>query len=90
MTTQRERFEAWASSMTALPLGKVHSNKDARYVCDETDSSWIAWQEAERQAIERCAQVCKGLDNDGNSYEYRSAAVWCAERIRCLGADDAT
>lgn len=82
---QRERFEAWAGC--SINLSK---DSDGEYWLTSTRTAWLAWQEAERQAIERCAKACKELDNEGNSDDYRAAARWCAERIRGLGADDAT
>lgn len=45
-------------------------------------SAWLAWQEAERQMIERCAKVCEA-DESG-----RDGGGYYAEVIRALGAED--
>lgn len=43
---------------------------------------------AQAATREECAKVCKELDNEGNSDDYRAAARWCAERVRAMGDDD--
>lgn len=74
---QRERFEAWATQpYPDLNVGRL----GAGYKSPKTSAAWRGWQEAERQAIERCAKVCDGwLHADGDR---------CAEAIRALGAED--
>lgn len=81
---QRQRFEAFVSVETTLPLGRVHSNPNADYVCDDTSIAWFAWQEAERQTVERCAQIC-----ESSSHRDDDMGAIFARNIRALeGQDD--
>lgn len=94
MTTQREQFEAWASKKYGrhLPTERdEHGYFDLR-----TDAAWLAWQEAERQMIERCAALCEAKAKEWYARSPRAqhhqggatGAICCAEAIRALGAED--
>jgi hypothetical protein len=85
MTTQRERFEAWFS--------RYHEEACEQYGgLDCTNPQGIAedaWQEAERQMIERCAKVCADLSKLCKAIGADHDAADCLEAsIRALGADD--
>lgn len=85
MTTQRERFEAWA---------QVEYRNADDYTHAEYDAGFAAWQEAERQMIERCAEVCESQAThtdvrNPERVEYDPASTMakkCASLIRALGA----
>lgn len=80
---QRERFEAWA---------QVEYRNADDYTHAEYDAGFAAWQEAERQMIERCAAVCDekaGRWRTGNPRAVGNnwsaiGAEYCAELIRAL------
>lgn len=93
MTTQREKFESWAGC--AINLSK---DSDGEYWLTSTRTAWLAWREAERQMVERCAKVCEGKEYElieRDQYTVPelqtsavSAVIECAEAIRELGAED--
>lgn len=106
MTTQRERFEAWAEMKFGRHL-PTHERDECGYFDLRTDAAWLAWQEAERQTIERCAKVCdaeadkceqaaqRAIEN-GEREEVSAirSTAWklsiAASRIRSLSASQAT
>lgn len=59
MTTQRERFEEWvAKPPREFDLDRFDDDEawPGSYVAYNVECAWQAWQEAERQTIERCAK----------------------------------
>jgi hypothetical protein len=91
MTTQRERFEAWAAKPPReFDLDRFDDGGawPGNYVAYNVECAWQAWQEAERHMIERAAVLCDELDQEGNCDDYRQSARWCAERIRSMGCAD--
>lgn len=94
MTTQRERFEAFAKDQGwSVKRWKENGKRARAYQHVTVRAAWLAWQEAERQMIERCAKVCEGeaveiidAESDG---AYNMATRHCAAAIRTLGNDDA-
>lgn len=81
----RKRFEAWAASpLRDYELGTI----GGQYVSCMTCEAWAAWQEAERQMIERCAKVCDDLREERSRQHNNTgfnALHQCAEAIRALG-----
>lgn len=76
MNDNRERFEAWWPTV-GQTIGEV--------------AAWLAWQEAERQMIERCAKVCEGEEVEIIDLEdaaYNLATRHCADRIRTIAAEE--
>ncbi|HBW0877972.1 hypothetical protein [Klebsiella variicola] len=51
---QREKFEAWAEEVGALPWGmlKKHRNKDGNYPGPHYTYMWKAWQAASAELVE--------------------------------------
>jgi hypothetical protein len=70
----REAFEAWAKG------AKLYGR-------DMAPGAWDAWQAAERQALERAAQVCDeeaGWAERLTEHEQACGAHKCAYEIRAL------
>ena len=64
---QREKFEAWAEEVGALPWGmlKKHRNKDGNYPGPHYTYMWKAWQAASAElveALEKAQQYAKERD----------------------------
>lgn len=51
---QREKFEAWAEEIGALPWGilKKHRNQDGSYPGPHYTYMWKAWQAASAELVE--------------------------------------
>lgn len=82
MTTQRERFEAFAAADTS---GLTDADLTvARHF----------WREAERQMIERCAEVCDEKAAHailcGGAQNCANTAQMLADDIRALGDENVT
>lgn len=91
MTTQRERFEAWAKSEgVGVPVEK----DSLGYFDVRTIFAYAAWQEAERQMKERCAALCEQKAAHaalrGGAQNCANMARMLADDIRALGDDDAS
>jgi len=100
MTTQRERFEAFAKDQGwSVKRWKENGKRARAYQHVTVRAAWLAWQEAERQMKERCAEVCKGIADSYSEQERyivqelrtppEDAATDCESAIRALGDDDA-
>jgi hypothetical protein len=85
MTTQRERFEAYAKDK-GWSIERWMTT-DQPYAMPAVEAAWLAWQEAERQMIERCARVCESRYMGDNTREDMEARR-CASDTRALGAED--
>lgn len=90
MNDSRERFEAWAKTYWE-PI-KLNCDILPDYDYASTRTAWLAWQEAERQMIERCAKVCEEFAQECETeagFEGQANGAWvCGAIIRALGADD--
>lgn len=75
--TSRERFEAWHEQWRAkYGPGSGHS-----------DDMLDAWEEAERQALERAARECESVSarlNDDFSPQHAGGADKCADAIHAM------
>ena len=65
---QREKFEAWAEEVGALPWGilKKHRNQDGSYPGPHYTYMWKAWQAASAElveALEKAQQTEKTLES---------------------------
>lgn len=89
MTTQRERFEACMRSCGEPTWRRVDTDE---YTNRAVRSAWRAWQEANRQAIERCAKVCDEKAAyarlHGGAQNGALMAEMLADDIRAMGDED--
>jgi hypothetical protein len=60
----RERFEKWAMDDQGFTLNTIHYKNDrGRYCLAALNDWWDAWQAAERDTRERCAQLDAKLND---------------------------
>lgn len=92
MTTQRERFEAWAKPIGHYLRPHDKGSKLLVYSNPTTRSAWKAWQEAERQMKERCATLCDKKAAyarlHGGAQNGALMAEMLADDIRAMGDED--
>lgn len=60
MTDSRERFEAWCES-ESINASRLASGI---YTYPSARVAWRGWQAAERQALERAAQLCEHFERE--------------------------
>ena len=61
---QREKFEAWAEEVGALPWGilKKHRNQDGSYPGPHYSEMWKAWQAASEEMVEALEKAQQRID----------------------------
>lgn len=81
---QREKFEAWAEEVGALPWGilKKHRNQDGSYPGPHYTYMWKAWQAASAELVE-------ALEGDAlDDVEVRGVVTYLINRAGWVSDDD--
>ncbi|HDU3763998.1 TPA: hypothetical protein QIZ58_001116 [Klebsiella aerogenes] len=100
---QREKFEAWAEEVGALPWGmlKKHRNQDGSYPGPHYTYMWKAWQAASAELVEalekaqqKIIELQQGCENDPRVHEIIDLKERIAElenyaEAEAVGADKA-
>lgn len=92
---QREKFEAWAEEIGALPWGilKKHRNQDGSYPGPHYTYMWKAWQAASAELVEALEKAqgmedywktqCRGITDHCEVLQARIAELEEAEQKLC-------
>ena len=87
---QREKFEAWAEEVGALPWGilKKHRNQDGGYPGPHYTYMWKAWQAASAELVEALEKAQQHIArheqillNQDESLSIRRGELEAAQRI---------